>query len=156
MLTPTDLPQVQVAIETQPKTVGRAAPTAAPPQTDPGAGGYLGRLITYIPGEVIAAYQVLIGLCEGNIGAQKWVGGLLVIATALWVAFATREPGEAVPIHQVINSTLAFMAWLYATKSPLVEALGLTWSAQVSALLLAGCVLLLFPLVEAIVKRVFP
>ena len=89
-------------------------------------GDYMARLITYIPGEVIAVYQAVAGLLKPQAKAPSAaevsaasgpllaVGLVLLLLTPIWIFFSTRERNEPAAVHQIVISTLAFLVWLLA------------------------------------------
>ena len=101
---------------------------------------YLGRLIGYIPAEIVGVYLTAAGLAEalGN-DRQKWlwvIFGVTFILTPIYLLFATRDKKKNKgPLYpQVILATLAFPLWVFAIGGPFRA---LTWyKAPVASILL--------------------
>lgn len=120
----------------RPRATFPAAPSAsaddpaagAADQADAQGGGgdsssALGRLIAYVPAEVIATYQGVQGFFTddqaGGANVLAGLGLLLLVGTPIWVATATRKDGEAIVWHQVVISMSAFAIWLLGVGNPL-------------------------------------
>lgn len=156
-----------------------AIATAADPATDPATGNaggdgkaaaYFGRLVTYIPAEIIAVYQTIhVGMGGSAIKgsdtaatspvdkpALLWIGLLLLAVTPLWTWFSTTDVGEKPPLHQMANAFLAFAIWLVMVGNPVqlwvAGWLG-GWQSYYGSAAMVLVVGIIFPLVEQIVKR---
>jgi len=109
--------------------------------------GYLGRLVKYIPPDVIGAFLAL----EGAIGAA----GKAVDTTVLgWVVFAIiligtpfylRKVGGVTKPLQIAISTGAFIVWAFAYSGPPFAALGIPTIYGTVAI---GLYTFLIPLIE--------
>jgi hypothetical protein len=144
-----------------------------PGGNDPGSGNFIGRLATYIPAEIIAAYQTILGFVvgtgdsagEGNTtaadaasisapphnGALVLVGILLLVLTPVWIYFSTKNSGERPAWHQIINATIAFAVWLLVTGNPIVREIP-DWQPLYGSIAMVLMVIIIFPLVELITK----
>jgi hypothetical protein len=89
----------------------------------------MGRIVKYIPGEVIGLYVTLSGILEGSVQAGGGLGGGL--ATWYWIGFAvflalsplwmwlsTARAGKPTQWYQVVVTPLAFSAWAFALGGP--------------------------------------
>jgi hypothetical protein len=96
--------------------------------SEPGQSSPLGRIVAYIPAEMIAAYHtiqgILVDAAEPSYGPLLVAGAALLVITPFWIAFLTRGPGEPVAKHQVAISTIAFAIWLIGVGNP-----AMTWVA---------------------------
>lgn len=90
-----------------------------------GEESYLGRLIGYIPSEMVALYLFAVGMAAS--GAQTshakllafWVIFFLVwILTPIYMWFVTGRDPKGPLWPQVILASLAFPIWVYATGGP--------------------------------------
>ena len=86
---------------------------------------YLGRLIGYIPSEMVALYLFAVGMATSGARTDHtrllayWVIFALVwILTPVYMRFATRDPAKGPLWPQVLLATLAFPVWVYATGGP--------------------------------------
>jgi hypothetical protein len=142
-------PRVETGVSTA-KNLSPGAPPAAPEQS------YAGKVVTYIPAEIIATYQAAAGVVpDGSNTALSWVGICLLIVAPIWTAFATTDPSERIPWFQSVAAFVAFAIWLLCVQNPSVGYL-LTGGATevpgyVRSLILIGAGLG-FPLVEKILK----
>lgn len=155
------------------------------PATDPATGGaagdghaadggeaaaYFGRLVTYIPAEIIAVYQTIhVGLggsaiqgsdTAGAVAIDKpallWIGLFLLAVTPFWTWFSTTAVGEKPPIHQMVNAFAAFAIWLVMVGNPVqlwVAGWVGDWQPYYGSAAMVLVVGIVFPLVEQIVKR---
>lgn len=121
---------------------------------DPGQSSALGRIVAYIPAEVIATYQAVLGLLSDdtsvssslNAAALGWTGMALLVATPIWIALSTKNSGETVAWHQVVISTFAFGIWLFGVGNPAVTGLTesiMAWSPKTGSVgLIVGAFLI--------------
>ncbi|HVP56896.1 MAG TPA: hypothetical protein VMU02_02270 [bacterium] len=112
---------------------------------------YLGKLVKYIPAEVVAAYVAATGAVKSagadvHRQALLWIiaAGLLVI-TPIWVLVAATEPGKPRPAFQAGAATAAFACWVFALGGPF-EAM--TWYKPVYGTVVLIFATLMIPLVE--------
>jgi hypothetical protein len=125
-----------------------SAPEAA--AAAPDGGQYLSRLVAYIPAETITAHQAFRGFVpeSDRMAVMPVLEALLIVATPIWVAYMTREKTEPVAWHQVLISGLAFIVWLLAVKAALVSSLPFAWADYYGSILMVGCGVLIFPMLE--------
>jgi hypothetical protein len=86
---------------------------------------YLGRLIGYIPSEMVALYLFSTGMAASGTRSSHskllayWVIFALVwVLTPLYMMFATKTKSKPPLRPQVILASLAFPVWVYATGGP--------------------------------------
>ena len=98
---------------------GRAVAAAATPPPDDA----LGRLVKYIPAEVLSGYTLLSGIVEGvspdnalRVGAAWGIFALGVVLTPVYFWRMYRPTG--VRRWHYLISTLSFIAWAYALGGP--------------------------------------
>ncbi len=156
------------------KAVGPAEAAAAPTATDPGQSNYLGRLVAYIPAEIIAVYQTIESFLARDKGDQPsdmaaslpavplasedtlLVSGLvLLILTPCWFYFSTGAKGETPAWHQIVNATVAFAIWLLVSGNPVVRWLP-HWDGVYGSAAMVVAVLLIFPLIEMMARKWAP
>ena len=120
-------------------------PSEGPPAT-PEPDAYFGRLVKYVPPDVIAAFLAL----EGAIGAAQdshkvlaaWIiFGIILLATP---AYLWRVGGIRKPV-QVVIATVAFVIWSVAYPGLPFSAIGVT---PLYGTLLVGLYTFLIPLVQ--------
>jgi hypothetical protein len=91
--------------------------------------GTVAKIIKYIPAEIIALEQLLIGgaaLLQADTASQTVIGWLslgLLAFTPFWFAASTKEAGLPIAWSQVVLSTIAFAIWLFAVESPAIDVL---------------------------------
>lgn len=114
---------------------------------------YTGRLLKYIPADVVAAWITVVGLISGadNIPRQTvlWIAFVVgLILAAAWTYRLTSKPDAPPAITQTGIATIAFGVWVFALGGPFA---GLSWYDPVYGSL----VLILFTLgVPLIVPKV--
>src|SRR5260370_34087312 len=99
-----------------------AQPLAA--HDPPVADDYLGRLVKYVPAEIIALYLTVAGIIPPDPTGRPratvpWVvffGCLVLVPVFTWVA--TTRHGRPPLTAQVVISTLAFPIWAFAIGGP--------------------------------------
>ncbi len=99
-----------------------AQPLAA--HDPPVADDYLGRLVKYVPAEIIALYLTVAGIIPPDPTGRPratvlWVvffGCLVLVPVFTWVA--TTRHGRPPLTAQVVISTLAFPIWVFAIGGP--------------------------------------
>jgi hypothetical protein len=136
---------------------GAALSTSSQSQED----SYLAKVITYIPAEVIAAYQAVVGFTSPDSKTLVWFAVFLIIATPLWLLFATSGPGERLAWYQAAVGFIAFLVWLFVIKSPFWDWFWQLLGGSNSTAAIDGsvrstvliCTTLLFPLVERILRH---
>ncbi len=100
-------PRVQTGLNTA-ATNTLAQPAAGAPEQS-----YAGKVVTYIPAEIIAAYQAAVGIIPPNsTKALGWAGIGLLILAPLWTAFATTHGNARIPWYQAFAALVAFAIWL--------------------------------------------
>lgn len=110
----------------------------------------------WIPIEVIAFYEGLTTPFGEQISGWLFYAiGAGSIVTALWIAFATSDPGKQSQIawRQVILACMAFIFWVVGTTSPTVwQVIFVSWRPEInSAVLTCGAIAL--PIVDGIMRR---
>lgn len=105
----------------------------------------LGRIVKYVPAEVLAAFTMLFGVAaamELDVRTAQWTAvgliGAFLAATVVYVA--TRSPAGKVRTAHLAVSPVAFLAWAYPISSSLLGDwfLGLAaFAAQVVVVLLS-------------------
>jgi hypothetical protein len=106
------------------ETGGRPGAQAPAAHDPPVADDYLGRLVKYVPAEIIALYLTVAGVIPPDATGRPRT-------TALWVVFfaclalvpvftwvATTRHGRPPLTAQVVISTLAFPIWVFAIGGP--------------------------------------
>jgi hypothetical protein len=90
-----------------------------------GEEGYLGRLIGYIPSEMVALYLFAIGMAASGTQSKHakfiayWVIFALVwLLTPVYMRFATKSDSKPPLRPQIVLASLAFPVWVYATGGP--------------------------------------
>jgi hypothetical protein len=112
---------------------------------------YIGKLVKYIPAEVVAAYVAATGAVK-TAGASApresllWLvaTGMLVV-TPIWVLVAATEPGKPRPAFQAGAAAVAFACWVFALGGPF-ESQG--WYKPVYGTLVLIFATLIIPLAE--------
>ena len=90
---------------------------------------YLGRLVKYIPSEIIALYVAVAGVIPtppNNTDkaasvthvALWWNFFLCLLLTPIYIWWATRNPNRMFPTVQITLSTIAFAVWVFALGGP--------------------------------------
>ncbi len=132
--------------------------TAADVEADPNKteSSYLGKVVRYIPGEIVAAYLAAYNGLRAASGIPfeqlLWgVAAVLLAATPFWILYATKDPDLPPTTFQAGASTLAFAVWVFAIpEGPFA---GFDWYNTVYGSLALIAYTLLVPLAErAIVK----
>jgi hypothetical protein len=96
---------------------------AKPEDLEPSVDDFLGRLVKYIPAEVIGLYIA----CRGVIPKDASVTPYWVVATLSWIFvpiymwFATSRRGQSPLKIQILLATLAFPIWIFAIGGLPVE-----------------------------------
>lgn len=96
------------------------------------ADDYLGRLLKYIPAELVGLYLAARGLVP--VTQEDGVGSLWVIALSSWILvpiylyLTTKRKGERTLWWQVCLGTIAFPVWVFAVGGEPVTSLH--WYAQ--------------------------
>lgn len=138
----------------------RSRPDDLPPVTlgtpPPALDGYLAKIVKYIPVEVIGAYQAFTAFLAPSTPqaptSLEWGSfAFLVLLCPLWIAIATRDPGQPVQWFQTVAAPLAFGVWVLAQVGGLFDRAGAVSPKTGGALLLAT--VLLLPLLEKLLRR---
>jgi hypothetical protein len=167
-----DLPRTRATISNErggTRSAEAVETAAAPTATDPGESNYLGRLVAYIPAEIIAVYHTTQSFLARDTGpdvpgattipvvpseAEPFLVGLglvLLIATPIWIYFSTASKGEPPAWHQIANAGIAFAIWLLVAGNPVVEWFP-SWDPVYGSVAMVLAVMLVFPLIEMIVR----
>jgi hypothetical protein len=107
---------------------GIAAATAAgPAPAAPRVDDYLGRLLKYIPAEIVGFYLVAAGLISPQPGTPNITGlwvvfalGFVLCVLYFWIA-TSRDEGKRPLWSQVILATIAYPVWVFAIGGPFVS-----------------------------------
>lgn len=101
---------------------------------------YLGRLVGYIPAEIVGVYLTAAGFAEAaGADRQTWlwiIFGVSLVLTPIYMIFATNDKKEKKgPLYiQAVLATVAFPLWVFAIGGPFR---GLSWyKAPVASILL--------------------
>jgi hypothetical protein len=148
-----------IAANESPEALANKA--ANPPATGSGIeDSYFKKLLTYIPGETLAAYVVTAGMTFKAGDLAEWWVILLVSAffttfTFLWVLFGASDKERELPrpYYQASVSTMAFVIWalvLYGDKL-----IGAGWHPLYGSLLGLGLTMAV-PLGDRIFVRAKP
>jgi hypothetical protein len=121
------------------------------------ADDYGGRLVKYIPPEVIGAFTAIEGVVQGGF-KPKNVGGVMVTdpvaQTCAWVVFGIMliatplylsRVAKVTKVTQIAISTIAFGVWAFAYPGPPFGTLGINQTLSSIALMLY---VFLIPIVE--------
>jgi hypothetical protein len=108
-------------------TGGAAGLVAAPGAT---IDDFLGRLVKYIPAEIVGLYVAALGLAK-DYQQITFFGCLILTPVFLW--FATRDPAKGPLWLQVLLGTVAFPVWAIAIPSGPYSSL---FPSQITSLLL--------------------
>ncbi len=122
--------------------------------------GYLSRVITYIPGDIVAAYVAAAGALEQArdtvpIELMLWlVAATLLVLTPLWILITARPDNGQPALFQAIAGTVAFACWVFALGGPFAYQ---PWYQPVYGTLALTFTTLVIPLAEtAVVKALKP
>ncbi|MEA2887247.1 hypothetical protein [Bradyrhizobium sp.] len=89
--------------------------------TPGGPDGPAGRIVKYIPGEVVSAFTLIFtGLVSFKFEAAqaKWAAvGLIVLFLIVTIVYVARNTSGVVRTSHLIVSPLAFVAWAYPVAS---------------------------------------
>ena len=97
--------------------IAAEAAGAAPSKAD----DYLGRLVKYIPSEIVALYLAGTGVIPATDRLMAWIFfGVCLVGNPVYMTFATRDPagGKRSLSLQVILASLAFPLWAFASGPP--------------------------------------
>jgi hypothetical protein len=100
------------------ETGGAAAGSAG---TIPEADDYFGRLVKYIPAEIVGLWLVARGMIPAADAPVLWAtfgGAWLLVPVYLW--FATSRRGRPLP-SQIVLAAVAFPVWVFAIGGPFPE-----------------------------------
>jgi hypothetical protein len=141
-------------------TLSRGGVAVAPPAAeDP----YFSKIISYIPAEVVAAYQVMAGAIAASSSPSGWWLnlvwiGFLAAITPLWIKYATSDPVRGIEAHrfQMYSAAVAFLVWVFALggawEQVLPEGLSGPTRQLVGSMLLFATTLVI-PLLEKLRER---
>ena len=83
---------------------------------------YLGRLVGYIPAEIVALYLTAAGLVPQTTSAKQtvlWcIFGTCALLTPITLYFTTQDPKKGPLYLQVLLATIAFPVWVFAIGGP--------------------------------------
>jgi len=120
---------------------------------------YFGKVVKYIPAEIVAAYVAAAGALRSAedqvpLEACLWVvAAALLVLTPIWVLVAAAEPGRPRPAFQAGAAALAFVCWVFALGGPFEFQ---TWYKPVYGTLVLIFVTLIIPIVEQTVVKAPP
>lgn len=102
---------------------GSPTRTLAPGQAP--ADGYLGRLVGYIPSEIVALYLAVSGFVPEQPASTRevalWViSGICFVLTPIYFRFATLDPKKGSLKIQILLASIAFPIWVFAIGGPFV------------------------------------
>lgn len=99
-----------------------AAVSAAPSSDD-----YLGRLLKYIPAEIVGFYLVAAGLISPKPDTPNFTGlwvvfalGFILVPIYFWIA-TSRDQGKGPLRSQIVLATIAYPVWVFAIGGPFVS-----------------------------------
>ena len=116
----------------------------------------LAAIIKWIPVEVIASYEFLLGVIPATASGFRF--GLSVafsfLLTPLWVGFASRDAARNEPIawRQVILSSIAFVLWALGTQVWIGSHLFSDWAPWMGSVVL-GLGALILPIGDGALAR---
>lgn len=121
--------------------------------------GYAGKLVKYIPGEVIAFFtpiSALIGAAGSSNSSAAgsntgWLIAVTVVGALAAPAYVFVGAAASVRPYTYVLSTVAFVAWAFGVSPPLDAAAGLSAVAVGVSL---GCAVFLIPLIDQVVTKV--
>jgi hypothetical protein len=129
-------------IETGPKTP--MLDGTAEPQED-----YLGRLVKYVPTEIIGLYLAASGPVPKSDGGQPVILWLIfaacIILTPVYLWFATNDKEKGPLVLQIVLATIAFPVWVFAVGGPFMS---LPWYQGYIASILLVFVTFIFGLIK--------
>lgn len=104
--------------------------------------------------EVVTFYKAAMGIIPGDEHSIRFhTTWLSVVATVLWIAFATRPKEGPVAWRQVIIAPIAFTCWAVATQQDVVMQVYPEWKTWMAALVVATGTLLL-PIIDGLLKAI--
>lgn len=84
--------------------------------------GALGRLVKYIPSEIVALYLAVSGpIPKADVTTLWWVFLLCAVITPIYLFFTTKDRTKGVLWVQVILGTFAFPVWVFAIGGPFLS-----------------------------------
>jgi len=84
--------------------------------------GPLGRLVKYIPAEIVALYLAVSGpIPKADVTTLWWVFGLCAVITPFYLFFTTKDKTKGVLWVQVFLGTFAFPVWVFAIGGPFLS-----------------------------------
>jgi hypothetical protein len=79
---------------------------------------YLGRVVKYIPAEIVTLYVSAIGIVpDTNLNRNTFLWGIFAfcaVGTPVFMSLVTRDANKKPLLTQVILATVAFPIWAYA------------------------------------------
>lgn len=77
---------------------------------------FLGRLIKYIPTEIVALYIAVRGAVPAGqpVAISWWIAGLAWLLVPIYFWTVTRRGGEPPLVLQILLATIAFPVWVFA------------------------------------------
>ena len=106
---------------------GTVAATAAAVPATPTVDDYLGRLLKYIPAEIVGFYLVAAGLISPKPDAPNITGlwvvfalGFILCVLYFWIA-TSRDEGKGPLWSQIALATSAYPVWVFAMGGPFVS-----------------------------------
>jgi hypothetical protein len=120
---------------------------------------YFGKVVKYIPAEVVAAYVAVTGAVKSAAADAPretllWLvtAGMLLV-TPIWVLVAATEPGKPRPAFQAGAAAAAFACWVFALGGPFESQ---TWYKPVYGTVVLIFATLIIPLAERAFVRAPP
>jgi uncharacterized BrkB/YihY/UPF0761 family membrane protein len=117
---------------------------------------YWTKVVTYIPGEIVAAYlaafNALKGVDDIPLRELLWgVSAVLLVLAPFWTLFAASDPDRPRPYFQAGAAAIAFAAWVFAMPQGPFSYLG--WYRNVYGTLALIFFTLVIPLLEKMFVR---
>jgi hypothetical protein len=107
--------------------VTRVTVAAASAPADTGVDDYLGRLLKYIPAEIVGFYLVAAGLISPKPDTPNVAGlwvvfalGFVLCVLYFWIA-TSRDEGKRPLWSQIVLATIAYPVWVFAVGGPFVS-----------------------------------
>ncbi len=116
----------------------------------------LAAIIKWIPVEVIAPYEVALGIIPATASAFRfWLSvAFAFVLTPLWIGFGSRDADRNEPIawRQVILSSVAFILWAVGTQEWIGLHFSGDWRPWMGSVVLALGALIL-PIGDGLLRR---
>lgn len=113
----------------------------------------LAAIVKWIPVEVIASYQFVLGLIPpANMGTRLWLTIIFAVLTPLWIGFAAKESGETIAWRQLILACVAFIFWTLGTQEDIAKDMIPVWEVWMGSVSL-GLGTLCLPILDGILCK---